>query len=232
MLLLRSVYLLLLLASVLVLPACESVRTVYDEDGKVVTEDDTPGANETDLVSAFEKRFDTAFSEKRNAQGVPEASSQRVSSFQKELDRARSTEEDGYSTKLFGGLKRDDSRDRSYSGVKDFGGNKQFADGELRSRFSTDNRPDFMNENRGLAHKDYEGGKAVRYMGEGSRSDDAGRVYDTPESRYQTDQQSGYFESRRNDTPAPPIYDHRDVHTREIMNIRNILGRDKTDAQQ
>ncbi len=83
--------------------SCETVRTVYDEGGNEVKQSE--GATESDLFSAYEKRFDEAFSEKRNAQGVPESKSGRVSAFQKELDSARNTDSP-YATKAFGGLCR------------------------------------------------------------------------------------------------------------------------------
>ncbi len=212
------------------LASCESVRTVYDEGGNVVPQDEGEGARETDLFSAYEKRFDEAFSEKRNAQGVPEAKSGRVSAFQKELDAARSTD-NPYATKAFGGARENDSRSRVYSGSKVYSADKEYRDSGSRSVFSRDMRPDFMNESHGLAHKDYTGSTDSRSRAEGVASDDAGRVYSTHASNYRREQESGYFESLRNATPAPPIYDHKDAQTREIMNIRNILGRDKTDAQ-
>ncbi len=220
----------LTLAAALLLPACKSVRTVYDEGGNIVKESEHEGANETDLVSAFEKRFDASFSEKRNAQGVPESTSQRVSSFQKELDKARSSDDDRYGTKIFGGSRRNESFSGRYE-TKSYGERKEYDARGTSSRYSTDMRPDFMNENRGLAHKDYQGGEYARYSGEGTYSSEAGRTYATHASSYHHSQESGYFESHRHDTPAPPIFDHKDVQTREIMNIRNILGRDKTDAE-
>ncbi len=224
---------LLLFCACLLLPACESVRTVYDEGGNVVKEDgEHEGAEQMDLFTAYEKRFDESFSEKRNAQGVPEAKSRRVSSFQKELDSARDTD-NNYATKSFGGVKESSLRDQSFGGRKVYGGRKEFEDGaRTSSSISRDSRPDFMNESRGIAHSDYEGGSRVSYGVEGRYTDDGESRYSTNTSRYKREQESGYFESHRHDTPAPPIYDHRTQQTREIMNIRNILGRDKTDAEE
>ncbi len=225
---LRCCLCLFLLAGLL---SCESVRTVYDEGGNVVKPDEEGGAAETDLFSAYEKRFDEAFSEKRNAQGVPEAKSGRVSSFQKELDSARD-KGNPYATKAFGGLKEDDSRSRSFSGSKVFAGGKSFEGSRTQSAITRDMRPDFMNESRGIAHGEYAGGLSERSHLEGTYTDDAGRSYGTQASNYRREQESGYFESLRHATPAPPIYDHREKQTKEIMNIRSILGRDKTDAQE
>ncbi len=221
------------LCACLLLPACESVRTVYDEGGNVVTQDEGgDGAEEMDLFTAYEKRFDESFSEKRNAQGVPEAKSRRVSSFQKELDSARDTD-NPYRTKSFGDVKESNLRDQSFGGRKVYGGRREFEDGErTRSSISRDARPDFMNESHGIAHSDYESGSRVSYGVEGRYTDDSEHSYSTNASRYKREQESGYFESHRHDTPAPPIYDHRTQQTREIMNVRNILGRDKTDAEE
>ncbi len=218
-----------LLASLL-MPACESVRTVYDEGGNVVKQDEHEGAKESDLFEAYEKRFDEAFSEKRNAQGVPEAKSRRVSGFQKELEAARDTN-DPYMTKSFGGLKESHLRDQNFQGSKVYAGGKVYEGSRTQSAITRDMRPDFMNESHGIAHSDYLGGQLGRSASEGTYTGDSGEVYRTHASRYRREQESGYFESLRDQTPAPPIYDHRDTQTREIMNIRSILGRDKTDAQ-
>ncbi len=222
----RSYLCIFLLAGLL---SCETVRTVYDEGGNVVKPDESEGAKESDLFSAYEKRFDEAFSEKKNAQGVPEAKSRRVSAFQRELDSARDTD-NPYATKSFGGMKESDLRSKGFSGTKVYSGGKVYEGSRTQSSITRDMRPDFMNASRGIAHDEYKGSLG-RSASEGKQTDDDGRVYGTHASNYHTEQESGYFESRRDQTPAPPIYDHREKQTREIMNIRNILGRDKTDAQ-
>ncbi len=214
----------------LLLPACEPVRTIYDEGGNIVKPQEGDGAQESDLFAAFEKRFDESFSEKRNAQGVPEATSRRVSGFQKELESARNTDSP-YRTKAYGALKEDDSRSRSFTGTKIYAGGKVYAGSRTESAISRDMRPDFMNESRGIAHSEYEG-ELGRSALEGVHTDACGRTYGTHASSYKREQESGYFESHRHDTPAPPIYNYRDRQTRDIMNIRHILGRDKTDAQE
>ncbi len=222
-------YFLLLLSASLLLPSCETVRTVYDEGGNEVKQDESEGARESDIFSAYEKRFDESFSEKKNAQGVPEAKSRRVSGFQRELDSARDTD-NPYATKSFGGLKESNLRDKGFTGTKIYSGGKAYEVSRTQSAITRDMRPDFMNESRGIAHESYQGARR-RSSSEGSYTDDGDETYGTHASSYRREQESGYFESLRDQTPAPPIYDHRDTQTREIMNIRNILGRDKTDAQ-
>ncbi len=213
----------------LLLPACKTVRTVYDESGNEVKQHEGEGARESDLFSAYEKRFDEAFSEKKNAQGVPEAKSRRVSSFQRELDSARDTD-NPYATKSFGGTKESSLRDKGFNGSKVYAGGKVYEGGSRQSAITRDMRPDFMNDNHGIAHEDYKG-PLGRSGSEGSYTKSFEETYSTHASSYRREQESGYFESLRDQTPAPPIYDHRDTQTKEIMNIRNILGRDKTDAQ-
>ncbi len=211
------------------LASCESVRTVYDEGGNVVKEDEGEGARESDLFAAYEKRFDESFSEKKNAQGVPEAKSRRVSAFQRELDSARDADTP-YATKQFGNLKESSLKDSRYGGTRIYSGGKVYEGSSTQSAITRDMRPDFMNANRGIAHESYQGDLS-RSSSEGIYTDAMQGTYSTNASSYRREQESGYFESLRDQTPAPPIYDHREQQTREIMNIRNILGRDKTDAE-
>ncbi len=215
------------LSACLLLPACKTVRTVYDESGNEVKESE--GAKQSDLFSAYEKRFDEAFSEKKNAQGVPEAKSGRVSAFQRELDSARDTN-NPYATKSFGGLRESSLGSRDFAGSKAYTGGKVYEGSRTQSAITRDMRPDFMNSHRGIAHEDY-AGPLGRSGSEGTYTNAFEGVYSTHASNYRREQESGYFESLRDQTPAPPIYDHRDMQTKEIMNIRNILGRDKKDAE-
>ncbi len=222
----RPVFVLALLAAAL-LPSCKTVRTVYDENGQKVEERE--GARESDMYSRMDEKFNAAFSEQRNAQGVPETKSKRVSSFQRDIDKAR-TADSPFATKAFGERRDSALAGRAFDGSKGFDGTKRF-EGSRSSSITTDMRPDFMNDNKGLAHRDYQGDTG-RSFAEGVYTDDFGRGYDTHASTYRRDQESSYFEGRRDRTPAPPIRDHRDEQTKEIMNFRNILGRDKTDAYQ
>ncbi len=217
----------LTLLTAALLPSCKSVRTVYDENGKEVKEQE--GARVSDMYSRMDEKFNAAFSETRNAQGVPETKSKRVSSFQRDIDKARSADTP-YATKAFGDRRDSFLAGKAYDVGKEYSGNKRFS-GSRSSSISTDMRPDFMNQHRGIAHRDYQGDMG-RSFAEGRYTDDTGRSYSTHASTYRRDSQSGYFEGRRDKTPAPPIRDHRSEQTKEIMNFRNILGRDKTDAYQ
>ena len=140
----------LLLLALLGCTACTPVRTVYDSQGNEV-KDDEPGG-EKDLMSTFEKRFDNDFSEKKNADGVPVTTSGKVSSFQRELDNARKIDKP-FATGSFDTGRQLDLRDDSVGG-----GSKRFVTGKDdiartgNNMFSTDLRPDFMNESHGISH--------------------------------------------------------------------------------
>ena len=98
----------------MLLGACTPVRTVYDKYGEEVKESD--GATQSDLNSRFEKEFESAFMEKKGKDGVPQTSSNRVSSFQKQLDESRKIQ-DEYHTKSYGAIRENDSRSVIYSGA-------------------------------------------------------------------------------------------------------------------
>ena len=110
------------LALLLCCTACTPVRTVYDEQGNVVKDDDTGG--EKDLISTFEKRFDAAFSEQKTKDGVPQTTSSKVSSFQRELDDARRIDK-AYATGSFDTGKHLDLREDGFAGAS-----KRFSTGK------------------------------------------------------------------------------------------------------
>ncbi len=206
--------------------ACQSVRTVYDENGQEVK--DEPHGGEKDLMSHFESQFNASFSESRTKDGVPQATSTKRSRFQKDIDEARrgGTE---YVTGAFGGVNRQDSlRSVSFDGAnKEFTGGKSY-NGLKTSPISRDLRPDFMNESHGISHSDSYMDHSQRSSADGVAAVANGRThaYSTEAEAYQTNQQSGYFESRRNRTPEPRIMDYRDYYRKTIEETRTMLGRD------
>lgn len=212
----------------LLLCACESVRTVYDEHGVEVKERE-PG-KESDLMSRFEERIDASFQRKKNADGVPQAVSSRVSSFQKELDAARGTEE-RYATSAFSGVRENDALSTRYKGSKEFDGRKSYA-GTRESSYDVTRQPDFLNEHRGLAHEAYREDQSTRSPAEGSLLRGSDETFETSASRYTRDTKSGYFESRREKTKQPVIRDYKDVYSKEVFNTRSILGRDESDTKK
>lgn len=217
--------LLLWMLTGLLLVACQSVRTVYDENGQVV-KDEEPGG-EKDLMSHFESQFNASFSESRTKDGVPQATSSKRSRFQKDIDAARRGDKE-YVTQAFGGIERQDSlRSVSFAGAdKDFTGGKAY-DGLKTSSISRDLRPDFMNETHGISHADSYMDHSLRSDSEGSSALLSNRVFSTHASGFQKDRQSGYIETRRNRTPEPRIMDYREYYRKTIEETRTMLGRDK-----
>lgn len=215
---------LLPLACCLLLGACQTVRTVYDENGQEVKDDDSGG--EKDLMSHFESQFNASFSESRNKDGVPQATSSKRSRFQKDIDAARRGDKE-YITGAFGGVERQDSlRSISFTGAdRDFSGRKTY-DGLKTSSISRDLRPDFMNDSHGISHSDAYMDHSSRSAMEGAQANASGRVYSTDASEFQTSRQSGYIEGRRNRTPEPRIMDYRDYYRKTIEETRTMLGRD------
>lgn len=211
--------------AVMLLLGCQSVRTVYDENGQEV-KDGAPGG-EKDLMSHFESQFNASFSESRTKDGVPQATSTKRSRFQKDIDEARRDDKE-YTTGAFGGLERQDSlRTISFAGAdKDFAGGKSY-DGLKTSPISRDLRPDFMNETHGISHTDSYMDHSTRSQAEGAAADAAGRVFATDAADFQTTRESGYIESRRHRTPEPRIMDYRDYYRKTIEETRTMLGRDQ-----
>lgn len=212
--------------------ACTPVRTVYDSQGNEV-KDDEPGG-EKDLMSTFEKRFDNDFSEKKNADGVPVTTSGKVSSFQRELDNARKIDKP-FATGSFDTGRQLDLRNDSFNG-----GSKRFNTGKDdiartgNDMFSTDLRPDFMNESHGISHSQrYRGAStADRSDLEGiARNDRDESFYLSDDEPYTTTQSNNYVEHRRDKSGQPTIIHYKDYYRQHINSVRQLLGRDNEPAQ-
>lgn len=219
----------LTLALLLCCTACTPVRTVYDEQGNVVKDDDD-GGGEKDLMSTFEKRFDAAFSEQKTKDGVPQTTSSKVSSFQRELDDARRIDKP-YATGSFDTGKHLDLREDGFAGAsKRYSSGKDGIEKTPNSMYSPDLRPDFMDESHhGISFSD-------RYAGadhddrsdlEGRTRDDRDKIHHLTEREpYSTDQQNNYTEHRRNKTPQPTITDYQEYYRQHRNSVRQLLGRD------
>lgn len=210
-----------------VLPAmvsCEPVRTVYDANGKKVDPDSAMQGGEKDLSSHFEKQFSESFSEQKSEDGVPITRSNRVSSFQKDIDAARK-EDKQFTTKSFLGGRGSDLRSVDFAGHKQFSDKRYDAGG--RVAYHTDDRPDFMNETHGIspAHR-YRSSTDNRYAGESRDLASRDRVYDTNESRYNGAAPNGYVETRRDRTPEPDITDFKDYYRKSIESTKQMLHRE------
>lgn len=210
------------------LAACKSVRTVYDENGREVKEHD--GARERSLNDYFEEEFDSNFSEKKNADGVPEATSKKVSRFQKDIDAARRDDKEfATGTLSIGGSSSFDGKRFSDSNTQ-FSGSKRFDGYSKESAYNSDLRPAFMSEGKGLTRTDNVYGAvnaSNRYASEGNNYDARGKIYATHDNGISTSDTSGYFESRKDKWGKPTIISNREYYKRTIEETRSMLGRDQ-----
>jgi hypothetical protein len=218
----------LALLALLCCSACTTVRTVYDSQGNEVKDDDTPGV-EKDLMSTFEKRFESDFSEKKNADGVPVTSSSKVSSFQRELDNARKIDKP-FATGSFDTGRHLDFRSDSFGdGGKRFNSGKDGIARTTNPMYSTDLRPDFMNDSHGISHSNrYQGAdKDSRSTMEGMALNDRSKSHYLSDSiPYSTNQSNHYVEGRRNKTEQPTIMNYQEYYRQHRNSVRQLLGRD------
>lgn len=209
--------------------ACTPVRTVYDSQGNEVKNDDD-GGGEKDLMSTFEKRFDATFSEHKTKDGVPQTTSSKVSSFQRELDDARRIDKP-FSTGSFDTGRHLDLREDGFAGAsKRFTSGKDGIEKTTNTMYSSDLRPDFMDESHhGISFSDRYAGADHddRFSQEGRTRDDRSKThYLTDYEPYTTDQSNSYTEHRRHKTPQPTIIDHQEYYRRHRNSVRQLLGRD------
>ena len=210
----------------LLLCACQTVRTVYDEYGNEVKETQG-GGGEKDLSTHMEERFNASFSEKKNAQGVPQAVSNRVSAFQKDLKDASLNKE--YFTKNYDGSGANEMSSMSFSGSdKRFSGAKEAYSGAMRDRIEKELHPAFASGSKGIyATDDAFAGSNSRYARESTPSSMDGKSYGTQESYYSRDMESGYIETRRESMPDPRVMTKDEYYRKSIQETRTMLGRDK-----
>lgn len=213
----------LALIALLCCTACTPVRTVYDEQGNLVN-DDEPGG-EKDLMSVYEKKFNNDFVVQKTKEGIPQTTSRRVSSFQSALNNARNSR-DKFSTKVFDTGKASDLRSKSFDGAsKAFNPRGKAMEKNANSIFARNLRPDFMNETHGISHSNRYRDAMTRSRMEGKSMQTSSYYNNTP-SPYSTEEISTYFEMRRNKTEQPQIIDHREYYRQHKQGIRDLLGRD------
>ena len=216
----------LALSAVLACASCTPVRTIYDDQGNIVK--DEPGG-EKDLVSTFEKRFNDSFSERKTQDGVPQTSSSKVSSFQRQLDDARKIDKP-FATGSFDTGKQLDLRSDGFAGAgKRFSSGKDGIERTSNSMYSTDLRPDFMNESHGISHsRRYRGAdETSRSAMEGIARDDRSKSHYLNESSpYSTSQGNNYVEGRRDKSGQPTIMNYQEYYRQHRNSVRQLLGRD------
>lgn len=200
--------------------SCSSERVVYGADGKEVKE---RAAGDS---MSLEERFTGSFDVKSNKEGVPEASSAKVSPFQSQIDAARSSGDkdatDVMGKKFGGRVDISELRDKSFAGSgTEFTGGKSYA-GANKSAYTADNVPDFMKPGKGLERQEYAKGGSSSEEG---RKYATGSAFQTSESSVNRDQTSGYFESRREKTPPPVIMSRDEYQRMTLEESRGMLGR-------
>ncbi len=199
--------------------SCESVRTVYDEDGQLVKER-KPGEN-----SSLEDRFTGGFDTKKNALGVEEANSKKVSSFQAAIDSSRdASSESSFQGLSYGKKETMDIRDKSFiESMSSFAGNKSVKDSS-KSAYTPDDVPAFMKGGRGITPESYAGSSKKSSAGE--RVYNTGEAYERVMSSTSTGQRSGYFESKPE--AQKTVYSQEEYAQKTIEDTRGMLQRDKT----
>ena len=216
----------LALSAILACASCTPVRTIYDDQGNIVK--DEPGG-EKDLVSTFEKRFNDSFSEHKTQDGVPQTTSSKVSSFQRQLDDARRIDKP-FATGDFDTGKTLDLRSDGFAGAaKRFDSGKDGIERMANSMYSTDLRPDFMNDSHGISHSNrYQGAdKESRSSMEGMALNDRSKSHYLSDSiPYSTNQSNHYVEGRRNKTEQPTIMNYQEYYRQHRNSVRQLLGRD------
>lgn len=214
----------MLLCGVL-LCACETVRTVYDENGNVVDTSSVPGG-ERDISERMEKEFNSSFAVKKTESGVPLSISNKVSSFQHDLDASsRSGKEFG--TGAFAGGKNS-YQTTAFAGQDKFFSAKEAYTGGLGKRIDKDLHPAFADPTRGVyGTDDFFARGDMRTSLEGRRHAAGGRSYPAGESVYSRENTSGYVETRRDNTPPPRVITRDQYYRKTIEETRTMLGRDR-----
>lgn len=215
------------------LTACQSVRTVYDENGNEVKERE---GGERSLEEYMQETFDKDVSRKKGESGVPQSASQKVSHYQKAIDEARK-DNSVFSTGTFSGIKSFNGKTTFSGADKDFDKSQSYEGAATRASYNKDLRPDFMSDTKGVFNRDdlYGISSADRATADGSRHDtfNTGHTYDTNySSSVSRDITSSYYESRKDNFKQPRIINHRDYYRKTIQETRTMLGRDQEPTEE
>lgn len=207
------------------LGACTSQRTVYDEYGNVVQDKPKTGV-ERDFEDYMEEKFNSSFSEKKNDQGVPQAVSNKVSSFQSKLDDSKRLDKE-YVTSSFAGARESALNGREYvGGRRSYGAKKEYA-GAGR-QIDRDLNPAFTTDSKGIyGTNDTYAGAREQSAFSGVPSNVNGEFYTEESPYFSRDTKSGYVEVQRDKTPQMPVYKSDEYMGRTIEETRTLLGRDK-----
>lgn len=221
---------LLLVLSLAGLTSCQTERTVYDEFGRVVPQDKKSPGGERSFESYLEENYDRNVQEKKTESGVPQTFSNKVSSFQSKLDASKRLDKN-YLTKEYGVSGEESSVRKEFAG----GGKSAYADrrfyGETREK-SVDRElhPAFATGSRGVyATEDTYAGRKDATAISGKKSAMEGEFPTGETAVFSRDARSGYFETRSDNMPQPPIYTRDEYYSKTIRDTRALLGRDKAE---
>ncbi len=204
------------------LSACATVRTVYDEQGNVVKEHD---GGERDFADYMEEKFNSSFSEKKTEQGIPQAVSNKVSSFQSKLDNSERIDK-AFVTGDYAGVGESSLGGRSYSGAdKSYSMSGRYSSEE--KRLDRQLHPAFATGSRGIYGEDdvYADAREQAAVS-GKKSGMEGEFYTKETPYYSRSEESGYIETRRDNTPPPRVYSKDEYMGKTIDDVRTMLGRD------
>lgn len=218
----------ILLLAGLCMVACKSERTVYDEYGQVVAQKPAHG-RERDFADYMEEKFNSSFSEKKNDQGVPQAVSNRVSSFQSKLNDSKRIDKE-YVTSSYAGAGDSALSGKSYAeSDKSYGANRRYVGSD--KRLDRDLNPAFATDSKGIyGRDDIYAGAAEQAAISGKKSTMEGSYYTKESPYFSRSSESGYIETRKDRTPPPPVYSSDEYMGRTIEETRTLIGRDSPSA--
>lgn len=208
----------------LLLCSCQTVRTVYDENGHVV-DPDAPGG-EKDLYEHLNKQFNDSFSTKKGEDGIPITSSNKVSSYQRKRDESGRLDKEFSTSEYAGG--REAYSTMRFSDQGKVYSTKEAYTGDFGKRMEKELHPDFVKSSRGLYSTDatYTGSN-LRSPLQDRKSADKDTVFPTSAAPFSRESTSGYVETRRDLTPPPRVYTRDEYYGKSIEETRALLGRDK-----
>ncbi|MFI3244073.1 MAG: hypothetical protein R3Y56_07470 [Akkermansia sp.] len=202
----------------LLLVACQAERTIYDSSGNVVKE------RKLGEHSSLEERFAGGFDAKKNEQGIVEAESRKVSSFQGKLDESRAKMASEQGREYGGSHDATGWKDKSYSDAKTtFSGSKEYKDSS-KSAYSTDDIPAFMKGGKGIERTEYD--HVTRDLADQEKTYDVGEAYAKKMSQTSREDESQFFESRRDSAPKPTIFSKDEYTRKTVEDTRSMLRRD------
>ncbi len=204
----------------LLILSCETQRTYYDAAGNEI---DPP--SESAKNSSLEERFTNTFTMTKNEQGIPTATSKKVSAFQSRLDAARKGEANSIERKSYDGVKAFDRSMRGDEWAKKQLERKKF-DSTSQAAFSREMTPDFLQEGRGLIAREQSPLSSSRSSYEGHETSMPRQNHERVRGDYSTADTSGYFAKRREESQAPRVINRDEYIRMTLEESRALMGRE------